>query len=52
MTHQLTMAVLEDPRRFQAVCSCGWRSVPMTTNAVMGRGRRHRTAAMKREAVA
>lgn len=30
---------------FQAVCSCGWAGPLGTTNAVMGRGRRHATAA-------
>lgn len=32
---------------FQCRCSCGWISEWETTNAVMGRGRRH-VAAMRR----
>lgn len=48
--HALTMEVHDEPRQFRAVCSCGayvgaWES----TNACMGRGRRH-VAAMRRRA--
>lgn len=47
--HVLTMETQDEPRMFRAVCSCGgfvgqWE----TTNACMGRGRRH-IAAMKRQ---
>lgn len=46
--HVLAMEVQDEPRMFRAVCSCGnyvgkWE----TTNACMGRGRRH-VSAMRR----
>lgn len=45
--HRVTLCSGVDPEtrhnRFRAECACGWVSVWATTNAVMGRGRRHAT---------
>jgi len=51
--HDLDMAVSDtvaEARMFRAECSCGWVGKWMTTNACMGRGRRH--VAAKRRAAA
>lgn len=48
--HAVTLAVHPDPaevRRFRAECACGWVGPWSTTNACMGRGRRHATMANK-----
>lgn len=50
--HTLTMEVQDEPRRFRAVCSCGnYTGAWETTNACMGRGRRHVAAMRRREQV-
>lgn len=46
--HSLDLEFQDEPRLFRARCSCGWVSAWETTNAVMGRGRRHASAYRRR----